>query len=121
LSTARLKTAERPTYSCISAKKKKTAARVEYWMSYPLMVDCPTCGKTYDYSNGEEKVRPKELPSPARILGWARPASGSEHISFTGKLRCSRLLLPDHHMHGGYSGDVFIHLISKGGELRASK
>jgi hypothetical protein len=33
-------------------------------MSYPLMVDCPTCGKTYDYSDSEEKFRQKELPPP---------------------------------------------------------
>jgi len=45
-------------------EKGKTSARVEYWMSYPLMVDCPTCGKTYDYSDSEEKFRQKELPPP---------------------------------------------------------
>jgi hypothetical protein len=68
-------------------------------MSYTFMVDCPTCGKTYDYSAGE--IPAKRAASPAQILGYARPATGSEHISFTKKLRCSRLLLPDHHMHGG--------------------
>jgi hypothetical protein len=25
-------------------EKEKTPAKVEYWMSYPLMIDCPTCG-----------------------------------------------------------------------------
>jgi len=45
-------------------EKGKTSARVEYRMSYPLMVDCPTCGKTYDYSDSEEKFRQKELPPP---------------------------------------------------------
>ena len=43
-------------------EKGKTPARVEYWMSYPLMIDCPTCGLTYDYSDSEEKFRQKELP-----------------------------------------------------------
>jgi hypothetical protein len=33
-------------------------------MSSPFMVDCPTFGKTYDYSDGEEKFRQKELPRP---------------------------------------------------------
>jgi hypothetical protein len=42
----------------------KTPTSVEYWMSYPLIVDCPTCGKTYDYSDVEEKFRQKELPAP---------------------------------------------------------
>jgi hypothetical protein len=35
--TAKLKTAERSTYSCTSAKGN-TPARVEYWMSYPARV-----------------------------------------------------------------------------------
>jgi len=42
----------------------KGPAKVEYWMCYPLMVDCPTCGKTYDYSDSEERFRQKELPAP---------------------------------------------------------
>jgi len=33
-------------------------------MSYPLMVDCPACGKTYDYSDVEDKFWQKELPAP---------------------------------------------------------
>jgi hypothetical protein len=45
-------------------EKGKTPARVKYWMSYPLTVDCPTCGKTYDYSDSEEKFWQKELPPP---------------------------------------------------------
>jgi len=43
-------------------EKGKTPASVEYWMSYPLMIDCPTCGQSYDYSDSEEKFRQKELP-----------------------------------------------------------
>ena len=42
----------------------KTPPKVEYWMSYPLIVDCPNCGKTYDYSDAEEQFRQKELPPP---------------------------------------------------------
>jgi hypothetical protein len=45
-------------------EKGKTPARVEYWLSYPLLVDCPTCGKTYDDSHSEEKFWQKELPPP---------------------------------------------------------
>jgi hypothetical protein len=45
-------------------EKGKTPARVEYWISYPLTVDCPTCGKTYDYSDVETKFWQKELPAP---------------------------------------------------------
>jgi hypothetical protein len=45
-------------------ERGKTPEKVEYWMSYPLMVDCPTCGKTYDYSDSEEKFWQKELPRP---------------------------------------------------------
>jgi len=33
-------------------------------MSYPLMVDYPSCDTTYDYSDVEEKFRQKELPAP---------------------------------------------------------
>lgn len=43
-------------------EKGKTSARVDYWMSYPLMIDCPLCGQTFDYSDSEEKFRQKELP-----------------------------------------------------------
>src|SRR6266849_4590196 len=45
-------------------EKGKTPAKVEYWMSYPLMIDCPTCGRTHDYSDSEEKFWQKELPPP---------------------------------------------------------
>jgi hypothetical protein len=45
-------------------EKEKTPARVDYWMSYPLMVDCPICGETYDYSDAECKFWQKELPPP---------------------------------------------------------
>lgn len=43
-------------------EKGNTPATVEYWMSYPLMIDCPTCGRTYDYSDSEDKFRQEELP-----------------------------------------------------------
>jgi hypothetical protein len=43
-------------------EKGKTPPSVEYWMPYPLTIDCPTCGLTYDYSDSEEKFRQKELP-----------------------------------------------------------
>jgi hypothetical protein len=28
----------------------KALSRVEYWMSYPLIIKCPTCGASYDLS-----------------------------------------------------------------------
>jgi hypothetical protein len=45
-------------------EKGKTPPKVAYWMSYPLMIDCPTCGKTYDFSDTEEAFWQKELPPP---------------------------------------------------------
>ena len=45
-------------------EKGKTPEKVVYWMSYPLMVDCPSCGETYDYADGEERFWQKELPPP---------------------------------------------------------
>ena len=45
-------------------KKGMTPQRVEYWMSYPLMLACPKCGKTYDYSDAEDQFCQKELPAP---------------------------------------------------------
>jgi hypothetical protein len=45
-------------------EKGKTPAKVEYWMSYPLIVDCSNCGKTYDHSHAEEQFRQKDLPPP---------------------------------------------------------
>lgn len=36
-------------------EKGKTPAKVEYWMPYPLIVDCPNCSETYDYSDIEGK------------------------------------------------------------------
>jgi len=45
-------------------EKGKMPDRVEYWMCYPLLIDCPTCGKTQDYSDSEEKFRQTELPAP---------------------------------------------------------
>ena len=59
------------TDGCIAAhvltylgEKGKTAERVEYWMSYPLMIECPICGNEYDYADSEENFRQKELPAP---------------------------------------------------------
>jgi hypothetical protein len=43
-------------------EKGKTARSVDYWMSYPLMIDCPNCGYAYDYSDSEEKFRQQALP-----------------------------------------------------------
>jgi len=45
-------------------EKGRTPARVEYWMPYPLMIECPICGEAYDYSDCEERFSQKELPAP---------------------------------------------------------
>ena len=45
-------------------EKGKTPETVEYWMSYPLVIECPICGKEYDYADSEERFRQKELPAP---------------------------------------------------------
>ena len=59
------------THNCKAAhvlmhlgEKGQTETRVEYWMMYPLVLDCPTCGQVYDYSDSEDKFRQKELPAP---------------------------------------------------------
>lgn len=57
--TANCRTAHILTYR---GEKGRNPPSVEYWMSYPLTIDCPTCGLTYDYSDSEEKFRQKELP-----------------------------------------------------------
>ena len=57
--TTNCKTAHVLTYL---GEQGKTPVSVEYWMSYPLMIDCPTCRKTYDYSDSEDKFRQKKLP-----------------------------------------------------------
>jgi len=53
-------------------EKSKTPASVEYWMSYPLMIGCPKCGQSYDYSDSEEKFRQKELPLAPPAEYWNR-------------------------------------------------
>jgi hypothetical protein len=45
-------------------EKGRTLSRVEYWMSYPLMIECPICGRTYDYSDSEERFCQRDLPAP---------------------------------------------------------
>jgi hypothetical protein len=45
-------------------EKGKVPPKVEYWLSYALIIGCPTCAKTYDYSDWEEKILQKELPPP---------------------------------------------------------
>lgn len=45
-------------------EKGRTPPSVEYWMSYPLMIECPICGNIYDYSDSEERFCQRELPAP---------------------------------------------------------
>jgi len=50
-------------------EKGRLPSKVEYWMSYRLIIGCPTCGKNYDYSDWEEKFLQKELsPGSAGIF-----------------------------------------------------
>lgn len=42
----------------------KTPLRVDYWMPYPLLIECPICGSSYDYSDSEESFCQRELPAP---------------------------------------------------------
>jgi len=42
----------------------KVPGRVDYWMSYPLLIDCPICRTAYDYCDSEAMFRQKELPLP---------------------------------------------------------
>ena len=65
-------------------EKGKTPARVDYWMSYPLLIECAICGKTYDYSDSEEGFRQKELPlapPPEFLNRLAAPEVGSQEMS----------------------------------------
>jgi hypothetical protein len=45
-------------------EKGHTPPRVDYWMGYPLIIECPICGKIYDYSDSEEMFSEQELPAP---------------------------------------------------------
>jgi hypothetical protein len=63
-------------------EKGNTPAKVESSMSYPLLVDCPTCGKTYDHSDSEEKFWQKELLPPGRGKGKrGYQEGGNENMS----------------------------------------
>ncbi len=64
-------------------EKGKTPASVEYWMSYPLTVDCPTCGKIYDYSDVEAKFWQKAFPAPPPgfRIGSPHPLSRPDRLS----------------------------------------
>jgi hypothetical protein len=50
----------------IGEKERMPAS--EYWMLFLLIIECPTCGNSYDYSDAEEKFWQKELPPPPERL-----------------------------------------------------
>jgi len=74
-----------------------TPQKVEYWMSYPLMLTCPKCGKTYDYSDSDDEffsnavscarttkvcylALPTPIPKPLINTNWVvRGGQGSLH------------------------------------------
>ncbi len=72
--TKNCSTAHVPAYL---GEKGRTPASVEYWMSYPLGIECLNCGKTYDYSDSEERFRQKELPL-APPTGYANRLAGPD-------------------------------------------
>ena len=61
------------THNCEAAhilmylgEKGQMPSRVDYWVSHPLMIECPICGEAYDYSDSEEAFFQKELPAPPK-------------------------------------------------------
>jgi hypothetical protein len=48
-------------------------------MCYSLMLDCPSCGNTYDYSDPEKGFRQKELLHRSWLLRSTRCAFDSGH------------------------------------------
>ena len=77
------------THTCTAAhvlmhlgEKGRTPPRVEYWMPYPLMIACPMCGNSYDYSDSEESFCQRELPAPpqSHFDRLARPSRQNETL-----------------------------------------
>ena len=71
-------------------------------MSYPLTIACPACGKSYDYSECEDRFRQTELPPlpPEHVDLLAGPSfiEGAEimsalEIAMMGKLPYTSLLM----------------------------
>lgn len=103
-------------------EKGKTPAKVEYWMSYPLTVRPAaraTITQTQRNNSGKNSFRLPYLPRMDTRIGSPRHRFRTHFLHK--KLTGSRLLLRHHHMHGGYSGDVFIPLITKGGQIHTCK
>jgi len=86
-------------------------------MSYPLMVDYPSCDKTCDDSDVEEKFRQEELPAPHLDIRIGSPCPRFRTHFLQKKTDDSEILLRDRHMHDVRSRDVCMHLISKGGQI----
>jgi hypothetical protein len=38
--------------------------QVEYWIPHPLMIECPACNQTHDYSTSEKDFVQVEFPQP---------------------------------------------------------
>jgi hypothetical protein len=45
-------------------EKGKVLERVEYWIPHPLELECPTCGRSYNYSGSEKDFFQAEFPQP---------------------------------------------------------
>jgi hypothetical protein len=56
-------------------ERGKTPVSVENWMPYPLMMNCPTCGLTYNYSDSEEMKSFCYLLHPNTSIGLRWPSS----------------------------------------------
>jgi hypothetical protein len=43
-------------------EKGKEPKGIEYWIPHPLLIECPACGRIFDYSDLEEEFFQQELP-----------------------------------------------------------
>jgi len=78
--TANCRTARVLTYL---GERGTTSVSVDYWMPYPLIIACPTCGQAYDYSDSEATFAQKELPvaPPSEYLNrLALPSAPSRFL-----------------------------------------
>jgi hypothetical protein len=45
-------------------EKGSAIGPIEYGVPHPLRIECPKCGKSYDYARAEEDFREVEFPQP---------------------------------------------------------
>ena len=59
-------------------EKDKEPKGIEYWIPHPLLIECPGCGRIFDYSDSEEQFFQQELPK-------APPAGYSDKLPSPGR------------------------------------